>query len=162
MQLWALGCLVEHTLMAAAERGTYFVGRIALQAQQTLEQAQFALERETARRMRLEKKYSELEDRGLVSPRSVSPRIWRPDTGSRNINKEAERSQPPLPRPSSARYDTGKYGLLSPTRSYGSSYCMQTECKAYWKITYFILRSASFPLRQHLTYAYRTGGMFTG
>ncbi|CAM9362196.1 unnamed protein product, partial [Pylaiella littoralis] len=71
--------------------------------QQVLEQAQFALDRETARRVRLDKKYSELEDRGLVSPRSLSPRVWRPDTASRKIHEESERSQTSLPRPSSAR-----------------------------------------------------------
>ena len=80
-----------------------------VQAQQALEQAQFALERETARRVRMDKKYSELEERGLVSPRSVSPRVWRPETSSRKASRGVERSQAPqptLPRPSSARYVT--------------------------------------------------------
>lgn len=81
--------------------------RLRVQAQQALEQAQFALERETARRVRMDKKYSELEERGLVSPRSVSPRVWRPESSSRKASGEVERSQAPqptLPRPSSARY----------------------------------------------------------
>lgn len=97
---FVLSRLLVNSLMAAA------VDRIALQVQQVLEQAQFALDRETARRVRLDKKYSELEDRGLVSPRSLSPRVWRPDTASRKIHQESERSQTSLPRPSSARYHT--------------------------------------------------------
>lgn len=79
---------------------------LRMQTQQALEQVQFALERETARRVRLDKKYSELEERGLVSPRSVSPRVWRPETSSRKASGEVECSQtapPTLPRPSSAR-----------------------------------------------------------
>ncbi|CAM9302587.1 unnamed protein product [Scytosiphon promiscuus] len=80
-------------------------------AQQTLEHTKFALERETARRARLEKKYRELEDRGLVSPRSVSPRsvsprVWRSEITRRKVLEEQQTGevvQPMQPRPSSAR-----------------------------------------------------------
>lgn len=57
------------------------------QVQQALDQAHFTLRREAARRARLEKKLSELEERGIITPRSVSPRSPRSELPTRRLGE---------------------------------------------------------------------------
>ena len=78
---------------------------ILFQVQQALEKAQFALEREIARRTRTEKKIRQLEGGGCVSPRSTSPRNWQSEAPSRKTQELDTKIvvQPSLRRTSSAR-----------------------------------------------------------
>lgn len=76
------------------------------QVQQALEQTQFTLGIESARRARLEKKHGELDETGLVSPRSLSPRISRQSKAPDPVGADPQTEktgQPPLARTSSAR-----------------------------------------------------------
>lgn len=78
---------------------------ILLQVQHALEKTQFTLEREIARRARMEKKMVELEGRGPVSPRLTSSRNWQSKTPSRKPQGSDTTTtvQPSLRRSSSAR-----------------------------------------------------------
>lgn len=92
-------------------------GFAAYQVQQALEQTQFTLGIESARRARLEKKCGELEEAGLVSPRSLSPRIrWQSEApGPVCADPKTEQvDHPQLARTSSTRCDVS---LVTYTRA---------------------------------------------
>lgn len=84
-----------------------------LQVQQALEQTQFALSRETARRARLDKKYGELEARGRVSPRSVPPNVIRSEALGRT---PVEPEMNPLIPQSPAKAPSARCGVCACVR----------------------------------------------
>lgn len=116
-----------------------------IQVQQALEQTQFTLGRESARRARLEKKYSEMEERGLVSPRLVTPRVVRYHAHARGWKRD-DTSTTPGVQPSLLKVASARCGVHIGVSV--RSYCFKTRNSRFVYDVHLEPR-ASLPARNH-------------